>query len=408
MLVTSDTTTDRGWREPRQTTASNNDGRSFMIHDTRLLISTLMVISFAFAGIRQGEAAIANVQDNGLTEGNSYVSPTFGYTIEWTDSWDPLPDATIVSDEGDVLGLTSIEHGTRVTVTSTPASATPSQAIADAYLQSLQASHEDLKLIEPTENDAWKDAPAYLVTYDLEPGIPVDDYFEARGYGSAMILSDARIRHPSGSLLTNAIASELTLDGAPLFAYLGSVEGTTTYESPTFGSTTSYDPGLWSVNEEKSAAENNGRDLIVLERSDLSARIYIENYEDYNGDANRCLDAASAEAVGDLDQADLMQDENGFDITGESNGGAWAAYAFESDSGDALAAFIECLSLPDTPGVLVFTLITLEDSFNEAYIAATEILDSIELQGATTKSGDQQTGPRPSPDRNNDEIGERN
>jgi hypothetical protein len=146
----------------------------------------------------------------------------------------------------------------------------------------------------------------------------------------------------------------------------------------------------------------------VLERSDLSARIYIENYEDYNGDANRCLDAASAEAVGDLDQADLMQDENGFDITGESNGGAWAAYAFESDSGDALAAFIECLSLPDTPGVLVFTLITLEDSFNEAYIAATEILDSIELQGATTKSGDQQTGPRPSPDRNNDEIGERN
>ena len=76
-------------------------------------------------------------------------------------------------------------------------------------------------------------------------------------------------------------------------------------------------------------------------------------------------------------------------------------------AGDALAAFIECLSLPDTPGVLVFTLITPEDSFNDAYIAATEVLDSIDLHGTTTQPGDQQTGQRPSPDHNNDETGER-
>ena len=90
-----------------------------------------------------------------------------------------------------------------------------------------------------------------------------------------------------------------------------------------------------------------------------------------------------------------------------SNGGAWDAYAIESDAGYALAAFVECLSLPDTPGVLVFTLITLEDSFNDAYIAAIEVLDSIELHGTTSLPGDQQTGPRASPDYNNDEIGER-
>ena len=353
---------------------------------------------------------------NGITGDSSYESPTFGYTVEWQDSWRALEDQTSVAETGDTLALFSDDYGARVDVYSFFANARSVQDFADTYLAFLQDKYADLDVQEDVTGT--KTNPAYLVTFSLDSGSVIDSYFEVQEVGDALVLTEIRGAQSMGIIYAAAVSIDITLNGDSI---LGSFESTAdptpeptekpsngnsgnsktdrpttrdnkssnsnleTYESPTFGSTFQYDPEVWTVSDELTAAKNDGRDTIILE-SDIPARIYVENYDDYNGKAAACIDAAAGEAVGDIDQADLLQDENGDDIEGSSKGKTWVAYAFEN-SGDALAAYIECRSLPAGAGVLVFTLISSEDNFPDAYSAGQDILDTVSVDGSTVDTG---------------------
>jgi hypothetical protein len=382
------------------------------------LFRTLAVVVTAFllfAGLRV-QPTMAQAQDNGLTGANSYESPTYGYTVEWEDPWYALEDQTTVSDTGDTLALFSDDFGARVDVYSFAANGRTPQDFAASYLDFLKENHDNV--VVQTDSSDSKDAPAYLVSYDLDADTTIDDYFEVQQVDDALILTEVRGAQNMGLILAAAVSVDVTLNGDSLLASFASTDEPTpepteeptqeantgnnksgrtttkdkqgktssnleTYESATFGSTFDYDPEIWTVGDNLTADENDGRDSVILENEDIPARVYVENYDDFNGKAAACIDAASGEAVGDIDKADLLQDETGDDLEGSSRGKTWVAYAFESDSGDALAAYIECRALPNSAGVFVFTLITTEDAFQDAYNAGLDILDTVSLDGSS-------------------------
>lgn len=380
-------------------------------------LAVLVTAMLLFGGLRV-QPTFAQSANNGLTGDNSYESPTFGYTVEWQDPWYALEDQTSVSDTGDTLALFSDEYGARTDIYSFFANGRTVQEFADSYLAFLQENHTDVEVQEDVTGT--KTNPAYLVSFSLDSGTVIDDYFEVQEAGDALVLTEIRGAQGMGIILAAAVSIDITLNGDPILGSFASSETPTpepteesntgnsgnsktdrpttrdtksgnsnleTYESPTFGSTFQYDPEVWTVSDELTADKNNGRDSIILESEDLPARVYVENYDDYDGKAAACIDVAAGEAVGDLDQADLLQDENGDDLQGSSKGKTWVAYAFESSSGDALAAYIECRSLPKAAGVLVFTLITTEDAFPDAYAAGLDILDTVSVDGSTADSG---------------------
>jgi hypothetical protein len=389
-------------------------------------LAVLVTAFLLFAGLRvQPTMAQAS---NGITGANSYESPTYGYTVEWQDPWYALEDQTAVSDTGDTLALFSDDFGARVDVYSFPVNGRSPQDFAAAYLDFLTENNDNVEV--QTDSSDSKTAPAYLVSYDLDASNTIDDYFEVQQLDDALILVEVRGAQNMGLILAAAASVDITLNGDSLLASFATSDEPTpepteeateepteeantgnnktgrtttkdkqgqkssnleTYESATFGSTFDYDPEIWTVSDDLTADENDGRDSIILESEDIPARIYIENYDDYNGKAAACIDAASGEAVGDIDQADLLQDENGDDLEGSSRGKTWAAYAFESDSGDALAAYIECRALPGSAGVFVFTLITTEDTFEDAYNAGLDILDTVSLDGSSADAPVEET-----------------
>ena len=394
-------------------------------------LAVLVTAFLLFAGLRV-QPTMAQAQDNGITGANSYESPTYGYTVEWQDSWRALEDQTAVSDTGDTLALFSDDFGARVDVYSFATNGRTPQDFAAAYLDFLTENNDNVEV--QTDSSDSETAPAYLISYDLDASNTIDDYFEVQQVDDALILVEVRGAQNMGLILAAAVSVDVTLNGDPLLASFATTEEPTpepteeateepteepteeantgnnksgrtttkdkqgqkssnleTYESATFGSTFDYDPEIWTVSDDLTADDNDGRDSIILESEDIPARIYVENYDDYNGKAAACIDAASAEAVGDIDQADLLQDENGDDLEGSSRGKTWAAYAFESDSGDALAAYIECRALPGSVGVFVFTLITTEDAFEDAYNAGLDILDTVSLDGSAADAPAEET-----------------
>ncbi len=318
------------------------------------LFRSLAVLVTAFlllAGLRV-QPTMAQAQDNGLTGANSYESPTYGYVIEWEDPWYALEDQTTVSDTGDTLALFSDDFGARVDVYSFAVNGRTPQDFAASYLDFLKENHDNV--VVQTDSSDSKDAPAYLVSYDLDADTTIDDYFEVQQVDDALILTEVRGAQNMGLILAAAVSVDVTLNGDSLLASFASTDEPTpepteeateepteeptqeantgnnksgrtttkdkqgqkssnleTYVSATFGSTFEYDPEVWTVSDDVTADKNdNGRDSIILESEDIPARVYVENYDDFNGKAAACIDAASGEAVGDIDKADLLQDEN--------------------------------------------------------------------------------------------------
>src|SRR6476659_7953080 len=144
------------------------------------LFRTLAIVVTAFllfAGLRV-QPTMAQAQDNGLNGANSYESPTYGYTVEWEDPWYALEDQTTVSDTGDTLALFSDDFGARVDVYSFAANGRTPQDFAASYLDYLTENNDNV--VVQTDSSDSEDAPAYLVSYDLDADTTIDDYFEVQ------------------------------------------------------------------------------------------------------------------------------------------------------------------------------------------------------------------------------------
>jgi uncharacterized protein len=176
-------------------------------------------------------------------------------------------------------------------------------------------------------------------------------------------------------LLLSIILSPLAHASAQDDATPG-VDGST-YTSPTFGYTLSWDDSLWSVTD---AYSEDGYDLLTLETD--TAALYIESLYFYQGDPGDCL-AGERLAIADengLEDLDPLTDENNEPI--ESVGADVATGLYDLPASDDTlesVVFLQCQPLIPGSAVLVITGF-LDPAQLDAQLAdVNAVIDSIEL-----------------------------
>lgn len=399
---------------------------------TAAFVAGLMLM----AGIQISPAAAAQAAP-GVTGPNSYESPTFGYEVEWADGWEAQADSTTTDDSGDTLYLFNEEIGAGVSITSLTADDRGADAYLDSYRGYLEETYGDLT--DGNFESADPDAPAFIVTYALDSGTEIDNYVQITLYKSAVIITSVRTIAGLGLIAGALVTTDIQFEGDNLLPSFGTSgedvtptpeddngnggnktdrpvtrdetpeadetpvpdDGLEHYTAPTFGVTLAYDPEIWSEKDNLAADENKGRDLLLLESVErgIRANIYFETY-DTATKASDCFDTAISESVGDLAEATPMEDSRGKPIEGSSRGVKYGAYSFETSSGDTVVAYVECRALPGGAGVFATTLITDEDSFDDALDATLDILDTVSLDGdsGNSNSSSSKTGKEETPE----------
>jgi hypothetical protein len=160
------------------------------------------------------------------------------------------------------------------------------------------------------------------------------------------------------------------------------VEGTT-YESPTFGYTLTYDD-TWKVDTETS---RRGADTLELSNG-------VSNIG-FTGAATdqtptECVDAMidgfqSNDSVTDVTVA---LDENDEEMRGEIDGGEFAVLqvTFEDDNGNAdLTVYYSCISIVEGESMLGITHVTDAADYNDEVENRAAILDTLSIDGSSTK-----------------------
>ena len=156
-----------------------------------------------------------------------------------------------------------------------------------------------------------------------------------------------------------------------------------TWESTLFpGAELSYNRNVWTLDEELAPEDNFGRDGVILSHVDLPAYIVVEVYDGHNGRAGACIDAALIEASISPGSDELLTDSDGNVIQGSQQGRVWSAYSYtmELESGATdVGGYVECRALPGAAGVLVVTMISRIESFDDAYEDLLPLVRSIRV-----------------------------
>jgi hypothetical protein len=145
----------------------------------------------------------------------------------------------------------------------------------------------------------------------------------------------------------------------------------------------SFNRNDWTVEEELVAAENNGRDGVLLFHTELPAYVIVEVFDGFNGRAGACIDAALAETGISPGTDELLIDEEGNPIQGSQQGRVWSAHAFQIESEDGPAevgGYVECRSLPGASGVMIFTMVCNISQFPACYEEIQPMLGSIRVR----------------------------
>lgn len=174
----------------------------------------------------------------------------------------------------------------------------------------------------------------------------------------------------------------------------------TTYTSPTYGFSVEWDEDVWTADPDGEVIDDgaDGLDRLRLTHQDddgFYSSFYVEGKEDYDGDTTDCLEGeadllSSENAVVDFAP---YEDEDGDPIEGEADsGGEFAVFVatIETEDGDEvdLIEHVECQTLEEGESVVVFTLLTTEDIYEDELDAALEVIDSLEIDGGRSARDD--------------------
>jgi len=163
------------------------------------------------------------------------------------------------------------------------------------------------------------------------------------------------------------------------------VDGST-YTSPTYGYTLSWDDSLWSVTDEYT---EDGYDLLTLGTD--TAALYIESFYFYQGDPGACLSGERVAIADDngLKDLDPLTDNDGNPIETVEADVATGLYDFPATA-DTLESvvYLQCRTLIPESAVLVITGF-LDPAELDAQLAdVNAVTDSIELSANTQPAFD--------------------
>ena len=372
----------------------------------------------------------------GVTSDTTYESPNFGYEVEWTEDWAVMEDFTFTGDNSDQIRLLNESLGIWVDILGFDTNRS-AESMYDAYFTLLDDS-STYENVEVTDVDTtMDDTLAAIYNYDFGTNaVPLEELAEFRMIDGAFIITSVKAAPDRSLLAAGLVATMILIEGDASFpAIFGEDSGNTTtnttddetpppassgsttgdgldgnvYSSPNYGVALSFDDDVWEVNDEHEAVDDEDRDALTLDLIDTPGRLWLEAYSTVTR-ASDCIVSASDEVLPDDADAELLVDENGDDFEGSSRGVAWAAYTWENEDGDALAAYVECRALPGGAGVFVATLLTTFDDFEDAFNATADILVTVNIEGGDPlevegNTPEEDETPTPESDRGNSSTG---
>lgn len=360
-------------------------------------------------------------------EGNTYTSPTYGFTLEWDpDVWEVNVELSRSRDR-DTLTLSPIDLTGYVYVEAYEAyEGDPADCLEGSAAEITEDdASEDVEPFEdedgePVEGEVDGIAfAAYTLTSD---GTDAAGYFDCQtlvegeavlAFSLLVVIDDAGAAFEaladlrdgldlsaageteSGEDATGTPEDEATTGPdadatetpedeeaeTPEAGDLAGVDGDA-YESPTFGYTLDWDGEIWTVESATSDGEAD-----TLELASENSLVTITAYAGFDGDAAACVEAAEDEIAsrdGVSDVTTLDDDEGEPLIEGDAEYSyAYYGYTLE-DGGDSVDAYeyVECSSLGDGETVLqISQMAPLRDSEQE--------LDALEDVLETFEFGDQ-------------------
>jgi hypothetical protein len=339
-----------------------------------LRILTMLSLVLALVG----PPTVAHAQSS-----RSWESDMFGLEVTWARGWEINEEATQEDATRDVIGLFNEVETVAVAVVFLDP-----EDYAD--LEEVFASFLDEEAGSVDEVDSGGDRS--MLWWIGEDADGFGYYAETREVGDAIaiVLVAASVDALEAAMLL--VAEDIEIDGEPAFELAGSSSD----EPATGGGATAdgeyvawthptahlaFDPDLWEVGSDESGDDRrDGRDVLVLGYMDpgIEASLYVETYDDYDGDPVECLEVALEESVGDATTRGL-DDENGDPIEGEETDRAWTAVSYRNADGDRIAVYVDCTVLPDGQGVVVVSFLTSNADFEDIFPDVLDVVDSIEF-----------------------------
>ncbi|HET8521982.1 MAG TPA: PQQ-binding-like beta-propeller repeat protein [Thermomicrobiales bacterium] len=375
------------------------------------ILGAILILLAVMAPV-SGTAQAQN--DTGMTGANSYRSPHFDYTVEWKSSWRPVvADAQPALDRL-VLGI-AFSQTTQVAIFGLPA-----QGDASDLLNSLLGQRtKSFPGATITRQDATGAVPSATVEYD-DQGTSFREYIEVRDVapGESLVAIDFRTADAQFQDNLSSAQSAISFDGGPLFvgasapklpptpepsptptpspAAGANVNGTT-YTSPTFGFTLTWEEGGTEVMSDQAWEDGHDSLILSLHRAtgaDSPLIFAVEAYEGHQGEASACLQAKTDEGLEGEKDVKPAVDAAGAPIAGKADDSAFAAYTYSDvDEPARQGIYLECRTLIPGKAVIAFVLLstdasTLVDDIDtaRAIIASLKISSSAPVSPSPSKT----------------------
>jgi hypothetical protein len=163
------------------------------------------------------------------------------------------------------------------------------------------------------------------------------------------------------------------------------VEGTT-YESPTFGYTVTYDDSWQVVDETTTPTDNGPQDFLHLFNNTSHAYFYTNAAsEDFPIEQFPNIMLDRAENNPNFSNVQVRLDEDGNEIQGSDDSSAWVAYTatFTNQDGQSFEIYdyFRGYKLPGQPAVLIFLNEGLDLAYDIETPGREALMDSLEIPG---------------------------
>lgn len=360
-------------------------------HFTGTFVAAMLVLAM----LPLGSSASAQVN------GNSYTSPMYGFTVDWTSDW----EVRTSYDQDYGVGLIYDD-------------------IASVYVDGLDPSNTPESIIAAMDGET--------VVMEDTSGVPARGVFE-REDGFNAYLESYTIYDGEVTILISIYAAPEDLAAVVEYAYEGlsldgeelilgdpleeststtdsietpvATEQTVTQEegaftSAVYGYSVEYDPEIWELG---GVIEEGNVDGVSLRRDSTALTIWA--WDAYGGDPLVCLQGEEDFYSNELENISdwtPRTDRNGDELRHESDTLAWGVFdlTYTNDSGQSypLVDYISCEPIPGKGASLIVLLSSNPSTYDDDLELTLDILDTLQFEEV---SG---TDVTPEPDNDGDTV----
>ncbi|MDQ4044199.1 MAG: hypothetical protein M3173_01950 [Chloroflexota bacterium] len=392
---------------------------------------TIALLLVSLTALMPGGAAAQS--DRGLIDETSYQSPQFGYTVTWGEPWQ-VSDRDVLTNPGgfDTITLRSLDGVVRVSGRADTYD--PLTFLQDTIAIQLASGAQVINLdttseVPTAELQIGQDRMRLEVVSLPESGAVVLNTLRANELDYEIALENAQANIqvagapifsagsavPTGTTPTQeaiapteagiepteeraeptqtaAVPTQAPVEPTSTQEVLGGgVEGST-YTSPNFGFSVSWDPSVWTVPEDAVYSEPDF-DTLMLDSG--TGPLWITGWRAYEGNPATCLLGEQTyinDPEAGITEWQVAVDASGSELTGEEENRAWGVFtSVYTDPADPNAEpepyvdYLECVSLSDE-SVVIFHSYAPRELYNDHIGNVTSVIETLEAPGVAPAS----------------------